>query len=62
MEFVAPLSVGAEDDAAAIAAHIDAWRAAGATSFHVGFAHRSLEHLLERLEHFAAATHLASPP
>lgn len=58
MEFVAPLSIGGEDDAAAITAHIDAWRTAGATSFHVGFVHRSLEHLLERMERFAAATHL----
>lgn len=62
MEFVAPLSIGDEDDGAAIAAHIDVWQAAGATSFHVGFAHRSLEHLLERLQHFAAVTRLTSPP
>jgi probable F420-dependent oxidoreductase len=61
MEFVAPLSVGAADDAGAIAAHIEAWRSAGATSFHVGFAHHSLEHLLERMQHFAAATRLTSP-
>jgi probable F420-dependent oxidoreductase len=58
MEFVAPLSIGGEDDAAAIAAHIDAWCTAGATSFHVGFVHRSLEHLLERMLHFAAAAQL----
>lgn len=61
VEYVAPLTVGADDDATAISALIDAWSAAGATSFHVGFAHHSLEHLLDRMAWFAAAAQLPAP-
>ena len=60
LEYVAPLIVGLDDEAAAIAAQVDAWRAAGASSFHVGFAHRSLDHLLDRMAQFAAVTGLVS--
>ena len=60
LECVAPLTVGVDDDAAAVAAQIDAWRSAGATSFHVGFAHRSFDHLLDRLQRFAVDTGLAA--
>jgi len=61
-EYVAPLTIAAGDDCAAIAAQVDAWRAAGAGSFHVGFSHCSLDHLLERMHVFAEATGLAPPP
>ncbi|HVO24921.1 MAG TPA: TIGR03619 family F420-dependent LLM class oxidoreductase [Candidatus Margulisiibacteriota bacterium] len=60
MEFVAPLSVSADADTAAITAQIEAWRTAGATSFHVGFVHHSLEHLLERMQFFATGAGLTT--
>jgi len=60
IEYVAPVAVGSEDSPASIRAQIEAWCAAGATSCHVGFAHRSLEHLLDRMAAFAAVTHLPS--
>jgi probable F420-dependent oxidoreductase len=60
IEYVAPLAVGSEDSPAHIRAQVEAWCAAGATAFHVGFAHRSLEHLLDRMAAFAAVTHLQS--
>lgn len=53
LEFVAPLAVATGDEAQAISARIAAWRRAGATCFHVGFAHRSLEEFLARIEWFA---------
>lgn len=59
-EYVAPLTVGIDDRPDAIAAHIEAWTAAGATSFHVGFAHASLDHLLERMAMFAASLGLGN--
>jgi probable F420-dependent oxidoreductase len=62
LECVAPLTIGAGDDAVAIASQIETWRAAGADSFHVGFAHRSLDHLLERMHLFAAAATLSPRP
>jgi probable F420-dependent oxidoreductase len=62
LECVAPLTIGADDDAAAIAAQVEAWRAAGADSFHVGFSHRSLDHLLERMRLFAEAAGLSPLP
>lgn len=49
---VAPLSVGRADAPAQILDEIQAWRAAGASAFHLGFEHESLEHLLERIEMF----------
>ncbi len=59
-EWVAPLSVGVDDRPATIIASIEEWLAAGATSFHVGLAHSSLNHLLERMSLFAEATHMGS--
>jgi len=50
---IAPLAVAADDAPDAIAARIAEWTAAGATAFHVGVVHRSLEHLLERMAMFA---------
>ena len=62
LEYVAPLAIGAGDDAAAMAAQVETWRAAGAASFHVGFSHRSLDHLLERMHLFAEAAGLSPLP
>jgi len=62
LECVAPLTIGHGDDAAAIAAQVEAWGAAGADSFHVGFSHRSLDHLLERMRLFAEAASLMPLP
>lgn len=60
LECVAPLTVDADDRPHDITSRIDEWTAAGATSFHVGFVHRSLEHLLDRMAMFADASALAS--
>jgi len=60
-ECVAPLAVGLDDTAAEISARVATWLEAGATWFHVGSAHRSLEHLLERMAAFADACRLESP-
>jgi len=52
---VAPLAAGRVDDAAALHGQIDEWCAAGATAFHVGFAHRSCDDYIALLERFAGA-------
>jgi probable F420-dependent oxidoreductase len=52
-EFVAPLTVAAEASRGDVVRQIEAWRRAGATSFHVGLGNRSLEEFLERMEWFA---------
>lgn len=52
---VAPLAAGRVDDPAALRQEITTWRAAGATAFHVGFAHRSADDLVALLERFARA-------
>ncbi len=57
LEYVAPLTVGGDERPAAITARIAEWTAAGATSFHVGFDHTSLDHLLERMRMFADIMH-----
>lgn len=49
-EIVAPMHIGHELDATAIAAQLDHWRALGATAFHVGVASKDLTDLLARLE------------
>jgi probable F420-dependent oxidoreductase len=54
-ELVAPLHIGRELDAAAIATVFARWRAAGATAFHVGVASNDVAHLLERLKVVAEA-------
>jgi phthiodiolone/phenolphthiodiolone dimycocerosates ketoreductase len=53
LALVAPLAAGRVDDPAAVQREIEAWRAAGATAFHVGFAHRSADDLVALLERFA---------
>jgi probable F420-dependent oxidoreductase len=53
MALVAPLAAGRVDDRAAVQSAIEAWRAAGATAFHVGFAHCSADDLVALLERFA---------
>jgi probable F420-dependent oxidoreductase len=53
LEFVAPLAVARADDAGAVLGCVESWRKAGATGFHVGLAHRSLDELLERMAWFA---------
>ncbi len=58
LEYVAPLAVGANDRAETIVARIEEWTAAGATSFHVGFSHTGLDHLLERMTLFAGVVRL----
>lgn len=49
---VAPLSAGRIESADALREEIAAWRAAGATAFHVGFKHRSAADLMDLLERF----------
>jgi probable F420-dependent oxidoreductase len=56
---VAPLAAGRVDDPAALRREIGVWRGAGATAFHVGFAHRSADDLVALLERFA--TQVAQP-
>ncbi len=53
LALVAPLTAGRVDDPAALRDEIETWRAAGATAFHVGFAHRSADDLVALLECFA---------
>lgn len=53
LEFVAPLAVTTGDDRSTVEARIAAWQRAGATWFHVGVGHRSLEEFLARIEWFA---------
>jgi alkanesulfonate monooxygenase SsuD/methylene tetrahydromethanopterin reductase-like flavin-dependent oxidoreductase (luciferase family) len=50
---VAPLAAGRVEHAAALGDGIAAWRAAGASAFHVGFRHRSCADMIELLERFA---------
>ncbi len=61
-DVVAPLSVDVNAGAEHIRASMQEWTAAGATAFHVGFAHRSLTHLLERMTMFADAVQLEVLP
>jgi len=63
LEFVAPLAVAVSDDADAVSRRVDEWWRAGATRCHVGFAHRSLEEFLERMDWFTSAVvaRFASP-
>ncbi len=58
LDVIAPLSIDLHDNADHIRASLAQWTAAGATAFHVGFAHHSLAHLLERMTLFAEAAHL----
>jgi probable F420-dependent oxidoreductase len=52
-DLVAPLHI--EDNSPAdLRADFERWAAAGATAFHIGFAHRSLNHFLDRLADIAA--------
>jgi alkanesulfonate monooxygenase SsuD/methylene tetrahydromethanopterin reductase-like flavin-dependent oxidoreductase (luciferase family) len=55
LAFVAPLAVPTGDDESVICRHVDEWRRAGATRFHVGFAHRSFAEFLARIEWFSTA-------
>ena len=52
-EFVAPLGVSTTVTTDEVARQIELWRRAGATSFHVGVASRSLTELLARMDWFA---------
>src|SRR5262249_57046797 len=54
-ELVAPLGAPPQASADAIAAEAKRWRAAGATSFHVGIGADSLQEVLGRLAWFGAA-------
>ena len=51
---VAPLSAGRLDDCAALRDEIEVWHQAGATAFHVGFRHHSVDDLVVLLERFRA--------
>ncbi len=53
IEFVAPLTIAVTETVDSACRAIEAWREAGATSFHIGLANRSLEELLERMQWFA---------
>ena len=53
LDFVAPMTISTTDKTADALQQVRAWRAAGATSFHVGLANRSLDEFLERMEWFA---------
>jgi probable F420-dependent oxidoreductase len=55
LEFVAPLTVSTSDGRSAVCQRVDEWQHAGATRFHVGFAHRSFEEFLARIEWFSTA-------
>jgi hypothetical protein len=55
LQFVAPLTVSTADDQSSVCRRVDEWRRAGATRFHVGFAHRSFEEFLARIEWFSTA-------
>lgn len=46
---VVPLGVAADADASPLRTHVETWRAAGATGFHVGVRARSLAHFCERV-------------
>lgn len=50
---VAPLAAGRVENAAALVDTVAAWRAAGASAFHVGFRHHSCADMIELLERFA---------
>jgi probable F420-dependent oxidoreductase len=54
LAFIAPLHVATDDGADVARERVGAWRHAGATGFHVGFAHRTFEELVSRIEWFAA--------
>ncbi len=62
LELIAPLSIDIHDGAERIQASMREWTSAGATAFHVGFAHHSLAHLLERMAMFAEAVPLQPGP
>ena len=51
--YVAPLSLPTDASADNASEQIEAWRQAGASSFHIGLGNRSLEEFLERIEWFA---------
>jgi probable F420-dependent oxidoreductase len=55
VSIVAPVAAGRVEDIAALRDEIAAWRAAGATAFHVSFRHHSADDLVGLLERFAAA-------
>lgn len=50
---VAPLRVGRRAGSAEIVAEIETWRGCGATACHLGFEHRELAELLDRMTFFA---------
>jgi probable F420-dependent oxidoreductase len=50
---VAPLRAGRVDNAAGLRREIQAWRAGGATAFHIGFSHHSAADFVTLLERFA---------
>jgi alkanesulfonate monooxygenase SsuD/methylene tetrahydromethanopterin reductase-like flavin-dependent oxidoreductase (luciferase family) len=52
-DWVAPLHVGIDADAASVPSEIDQWRKAGATAFHVGVEARSQGEFLARIEWLA---------
>ena len=54
LDFIAPLTVALGDEATTVLERIEEWRRAGATEFHVGIAHRTLEDFLARIEWFAS--------
>ncbi|MEO8603893.1 MAG: TIGR03619 family F420-dependent LLM class oxidoreductase [bacterium] len=54
LTLVAPVRAGSVDDPAALAAHLDEWRAHGATAAHLGLSHHSADDLVARLERIAS--------
>jgi probable F420-dependent oxidoreductase len=60
---IAPFRVGRTAGAEEIGIELEAWRASGATACHLGFEHRELAELLERMAFFAAEVRprLSSP-
>jgi probable F420-dependent oxidoreductase len=52
--WVAPIAVAVDAGRDELRSEIDRWAAAGATSFHIGVASRSLAEFLERMEWFAS--------
>jgi probable F420-dependent oxidoreductase len=51
-QWVAPIAVSLDAQREDLRSEIDRWAAAGATSFHLGIASRSLQELLQRMEWF----------
>jgi hypothetical protein len=55
-DLIAPILVPAGESSDALGTRLTAWSKAGATAFHLSLEHRSLAHLIERLQALAPLT------